>query len=212
MVAYNDYRTVDYLEDPGAVVPPSLHQRRLREAAAFPHAGPWRSARGAEAEKKKRRAGGRAAAQAFIGLSFSDNGGKDWYTGLHPGHRSLPPAAGVEPWDRVRDAARLRGGERPRDGDDGSPVLRRRDRVHSRRRKRRLRLALHRSEQHGDRTEHPVQRHEDPAHADVAAILRRQAQHRCGPGTQRDDLRLRGIRRLRSVRSADQQDPAVPLD
>src|SRR4051812_12307722 len=98
MVAYNDYRTVDYLEDAGAVVPPSLINATFQKILRI-LGRPWRSARARMGEEEEE-AGGRAAAQAFIGLSFSDNGGKDWYTGLHPGHRSLPPAAGVEAWDQ----------------------------------------------------------------------------------------------------------------
>ncbi len=112
MVAYNDYRTVDFTEDAGAVVPPSLinatFQKLLRVLS-----WPVRMARGRTVELQRSEpegADGEAAAQAFIGLSFSDNAGKDWYTGLHPGHRSLPPAAGAESWDqsemlRAYDAA-----------------------------------------------------------------------------------------------------------
>ena len=98
MVAYNDYRTVDYLEDAGAIVPPSLIGAAFQKILRF-LTRPWRSARARIGEEEEE-AGGRASAQAFIGLSFSDNGGKDWYTGLHPGHRSLPPAVGVEAWDQ----------------------------------------------------------------------------------------------------------------
>ena len=35
MVAYNDYRTVDYLEDPGAVVPPSLLNATFQKLLRF---------------------------------------------------------------------------------------------------------------------------------------------------------------------------------
>ncbi len=98
MVAYNDYRTVDYLEDAGAIVPPSLIGAAFQKILRF-LTRPWRSARARIGEEEEE-AGGRASAQAFIGLSFSDNGGKDWYTGLHPGHHSLPPAVGVEAWDQ----------------------------------------------------------------------------------------------------------------
>jgi hypothetical protein len=99
MVAYVDYRTVDYLEDAGAIVPPSPLTVAFEKLIRF-ITRPFRSARVRTGEEEEEVAGGRAAAQAFIGLSFSDNGGKDWYTGLHPGHRSLPAAVGTEPWDQ----------------------------------------------------------------------------------------------------------------
>ena len=100
MVAYVDYRTVDFVEDAGAVVPPSLINATFQKLLRF-LTWPVRMARGRsmEIEKEGEGAEGKAAAQAYIGLSFSDNAGKDWFTGLHPGHRSLPPATGAESWD-----------------------------------------------------------------------------------------------------------------
>jgi len=99
MVAYNDYRTVDFREDSGSVVPPSPIQVALLKLRNF-FVSPWRREREREREGEGEEEAGPAAAQAFIGLSFSDNGGKDWYTGLHPGHHSLPAAQGVESWDQ----------------------------------------------------------------------------------------------------------------
>jgi hypothetical protein len=99
MVAYNDYRTVDYLEDAGAVVPPSLINAAFEKLLRV-LSWPLRMARGRTIAPENEEAEGAAAAQAFIGLSFSDNGGKDWYTGLHPGHHSLPAATGAETWDQ----------------------------------------------------------------------------------------------------------------
>ena len=151
MVAYVDYRTVDFVEDAGAVVPPSLINATFQKLLRF-LTWPVRMARGRpmEIEKKGRRRR-IAAAQAYIGLSFSDNAGKDWYTGLHPGHRSLPAAAGAETWDQSEVLRGLPGRKRSGDGDDASPVLRRRHRVHPGRRQRRLRVEVHRSQRHRDR-------------------------------------------------------------
>ena len=165
MVAYNDYRTVDFTEDAGAVVPPSLinatFQKLLRVLS-----WPVRMARGRTVElqgSEPEGADGEAAAQAFIGLSFSDNAGKDWYTGLHPGHRSLPPAAGAESWDQSEMLRAYEAASDPVHGHHRSAVLRRRHRVHPRRRRRRVRVAVHRSQQQRDRREHPFRRHQSPA-------------------------------------------------
>ena len=97
MAAYVDYRTVDFDDDPVAVNPPSLFARLLNFFRA-PWTGDGEREREREREREGERAGEyeneaaeKAAAQAWIGLSFSDNGGKDWYTGLHPGRLGLPP-------------------------------------------------------------------------------------------------------------------------
>ena len=97
MAAYVDYRTVDFDDDPVAVNPPSLFARLLNFFRA-PWTGEGEREREREREREGERAGEyeneaaeKAAAQAWIGLSFSDNGGKDWYTGLHPGRLGLPP-------------------------------------------------------------------------------------------------------------------------
>ena len=88
MAAYNDYRTVDFLEDPGSMVPPSLIQGLVAKLFDWFRA-PWRREGEEEKEEGENEEAERAAAaQAWIGLSFSDNGGKDWYTGLLPGHSS----------------------------------------------------------------------------------------------------------------------------
>jgi hypothetical protein len=89
MAAYNDYRTVDFAFDQG-VGTPSPAQSFVAKLWNFLRA-PWRRERERELE------GGEGeeadAAQAWIGLSFTDNG-VDWYTGLlpgHPGDTSQPP-------------------------------------------------------------------------------------------------------------------------
>ena len=83
MIVYNDYRTVDFV-DPLPDVPPSLLQGAFARLLDLFHL-PGRRA-GPPVVKGKGEGTMIAAAQAWVGLSFSDNGGKDWYTGLHPGH------------------------------------------------------------------------------------------------------------------------------
>ena len=108
MVAYNDYRTVDMADDPGAVVPPSpmsvLHKLWNLLRAPFVLARGDRE-RGREAGEEGEMGD---SAQAWIGLSFTDNG-KDWYTGLHPGHpfdnSNLAPVLRVGPDGRGYQAA-----------------------------------------------------------------------------------------------------------
>ncbi len=83
MAAYNDYRTVDFADDP--TVPPSPINVLARIINFFK--APWTLA--SERKRERERPGEEAemgdSAQAWIGLSFTDNG-KDWYTGLLPGH------------------------------------------------------------------------------------------------------------------------------
>ena len=94
MAAYNDYRTVDFVD---GFVPPSPIQSTIAKVLKF-FLKPFRREReGARGEAEESEI---AAAQAWVGLSFSDNAGKDWYTGLLPGHASLPPAQGTEAWDQ----------------------------------------------------------------------------------------------------------------
>ena len=81
MSAYNDYRTVDFANDSG-VGTPSPAQGLIAKVLEFFRL-PWRRERERGENEEAERA---AAAQAWIGLSFSDNNGKDWYTGLLPGH------------------------------------------------------------------------------------------------------------------------------
>ena len=78
MVAYNDYSTVDYANDSGLGTP-SPAQSMVAKVLNFFRA-PWRRERKSEAEEEI------AAAQAWMGWSFSDNGGKSWSKGLHYGH------------------------------------------------------------------------------------------------------------------------------
>jgi hypothetical protein len=82
--AYNDYRTVDIAND-GQVGTPTPIQRSLF-AKLF---APFRKAKPAPAAAEP------ASAQAWIGLSFTDNG-TDFYTGLHPASPFSPPVAGDE--------------------------------------------------------------------------------------------------------------------
>src|SRR6185436_4253047 len=82
MAAYNDYRTVDFADD-GGVGTPSPTQSFVARLWNLLRA-PWRRER--EGEREGAGEGEEAdAAQAWIGLSFTDNG-TDWYTGLLPGH------------------------------------------------------------------------------------------------------------------------------
>ena len=85
MAAYNDYRTVDFAADTGVGTPSPGQSfvaklwHRLR--APWTQAS-WRERELRDLEVKRGKAD---AAQAWIGLSFTDNG-IDWYTGLLPGH------------------------------------------------------------------------------------------------------------------------------
>jgi len=93
MAAYNDYRTVDMIADPTSVVPPSLFQGAIAKLLNL-FRTPWKREREREGEAEEA-----DSAQAWIGLSFTDNG-KDWYTGLLPGHPfdplQTPPLWGYE--------------------------------------------------------------------------------------------------------------------
>ena len=82
MAAYNDYRTVDFADDPG-VGTPSPAQSFVARVWNLLRA-PWRRERERELEGEGGEAEEADAAQAWIGLSFTDNG-TDWYTGLLPG-------------------------------------------------------------------------------------------------------------------------------
>ncbi len=100
MAAYNDYRTVDFV-DP-ADLPPAPQQGgifvKLFELFHRPFHRP-----GPAVVKGKGQLPMMAAAHAWIGLSFSDDGGNTWYTGLHPGHVSQGAIQGAEPWDQSND-------------------------------------------------------------------------------------------------------------
>src|SRR5262245_53293321 len=78
VVAYNDYRTVDFAADQGVGTPAG--QRTLFARLLDVLTWPWKRERERETGEEAE------AAQAWIGLSFSDNGGATWYTGLLPGH------------------------------------------------------------------------------------------------------------------------------
>jgi hypothetical protein len=80
--AYNDYRTVDLAFD-SQVGTPSTIQRSLF-AKLFT---PFRKSRPRASVEEE------ASAQAWIGLSLTDNG-TDYYTGLHPGSPFSPPVPG----------------------------------------------------------------------------------------------------------------------
>jgi len=85
IVAYNDYSTVDYAEDQGLGTegPAQSPVARLFELLLKPFRGDRKHEAAREGEDE---AAEKAAAQAWIGWSFSDNGGKNWAKGLHPGH------------------------------------------------------------------------------------------------------------------------------
>jgi hypothetical protein len=76
MAAYNDYRTVDFAADQGVGTTGPI-QRTLFAKLFHLFRQPERDRDLLEEAD---------AGQAWIGLSFSDNGGADWYTGLHPGN------------------------------------------------------------------------------------------------------------------------------
>ena len=96
MAVYNDYRTVDFADDQG-VGTPSPGQNLVARLLEFFRA-PWKHEHEREGEEVE------AAAQAWIGLSFSDNAGKNWYTGLLPGYPS---------GQRPRTTSRRCGGSKP---------------------------------------------------------------------------------------------------
>jgi hypothetical protein len=81
MAAYNDYRTVDIADDAGVG---TTSPAQSFVAKLFNFVRPWR-----RVERKPAPPAESDAAQAWIGLSFSDNNGKNWYTGLHPGFHLL---------------------------------------------------------------------------------------------------------------------------
>ena len=83
--AYNDYRTVDEPLD-GQVGTPSTIQRSFFAKLFTPFWKPRPTRAPAEGE---------ASAQAWIGLSFTDNA-TDYYTGLHPGSPFSPAVPGDE--------------------------------------------------------------------------------------------------------------------
>ena len=82
VVAYNDYSMVDIAndQDVGAPSPAQSAVARLFDLLLKP----WRGDR----PDTKRRVENvdKASANAWIGWSFSDNGGKNWVRGLHHGH------------------------------------------------------------------------------------------------------------------------------
>src|SRR5688572_17812583 len=84
LIAYNDYRVVDVADDigVGSVTP---NQGFLARVLDFLRA-PWTVGRDPQPKQLK------TAAHAWIGLSFSNNGGKSWFTGLLPGRYSPVPA------------------------------------------------------------------------------------------------------------------------
>jgi hypothetical protein len=87
VVAYNDFRTIDYPNDSG-VGPQAPVPGLIAKLIDFLRA-PWRRERERKGEWE---ADDAAANNAWIGLSFTDNGGKSWYSGLHPGpYVSIPP-------------------------------------------------------------------------------------------------------------------------
>ena len=77
MAAYNDYRTVDFAADQGVGTPSPAQSFVARLWNLF--RAPW------QREPKHDPSVKADMAQAWIGLSFTDNG-TDWYTGLLPGH------------------------------------------------------------------------------------------------------------------------------
>ncbi len=126
LAAYVDYRTVDCqvpgsCEDTGAAVPGSAAPAHTLLAKVFEFLrAPWKLGRESEAEREaegegENEAAEKAASQAFIGLSMTDNGGKSWYTGLHPGKYtptgkfptdtdpSLPDAPALAGFDAASD-------------------------------------------------------------------------------------------------------------
>src|SRR5258708_8958623 len=85
MFAYNDYRTVDEAMD-GQIGTPSPIQRSFFAKLFAPRRQPRTALTDPEL----------ASAQAWIGLSFTDNG-TDYYTGLHPGSPFSPFLASAKP-------------------------------------------------------------------------------------------------------------------
>jgi hypothetical protein len=95
MVVYNDARTVDYADDLFGITQ-SPAQSFVAKVLDFFRA-PWRRDR---ERKDGFEADGPAAMpvnQAWIGMSFSDNGGKNFYTGLHPGNYGVQIPSDIDP-------------------------------------------------------------------------------------------------------------------
>ena len=87
LVAYNDARTVDAIDDAGTG-PQSPGQGLFAKVLDFFRA-PWRRDRDSKGEWEVE--GPAAANQAWVGLSLTNNGGKNWFSGLHPGrYVSIP--------------------------------------------------------------------------------------------------------------------------
>jgi hypothetical protein len=87
LAAYNDARTVDAVDDSGTG-PQSPGQGLFAKVLDFFRA-PWRRDRDSKGEWEVE--GPAAANQAWIGLSLTNNGGKNWFSGLHPGrYVSIP--------------------------------------------------------------------------------------------------------------------------
>lgn len=89
IVAYNDYRTVDIARDTQVGTPSPIQKfvrwvPFLRPFFQPPAKKPWR-----------------ASANAWIGLSYTDNG-VEWYTGLHPGSEFSPLGLGTDLGDTQR--------------------------------------------------------------------------------------------------------------
>ena len=84
-IAYNDYRVVDVADDfgVGTVAPTQGFVARLMNFFR----APWRLGRDGMPPKELK-----TAAHAWIGLSFSNNGGRTFNTGLLPGRYSPVPA------------------------------------------------------------------------------------------------------------------------
>ena len=88
IVGYNDFRTIDFKDDTG-VGPQSPVQGLLATLIDY-FRRPW--LRGREIEGGRDAEGPAAANAAWMGFSITDNGGKSWYSGLHPGrYVPLPP-------------------------------------------------------------------------------------------------------------------------
>ena len=81
MAAYNDYRTVDFAGDLGVGTDAPIFQRVVAAVREF-FRGLWEPERNEEFEDDE--AAEKAAAQASIGVSFSDDGGSDWSIGAAP--------------------------------------------------------------------------------------------------------------------------------
>ena len=98
IVGYNDFRTIDFQHDTGVGTqgPAGL----LAKLSDF-FRRPWQR----ERDKVSDAAKAAAANAAWMGFSITDNGGKSWYSGLHPGGGyadvpppNFPPFPGDEAW------------------------------------------------------------------------------------------------------------------